>query len=113
MGFEGIDLAAGGPLLLQQSPNDNNTIWGGLPNLANLMGGLLNWARAAVPVIAAIIIVWSIYESWTQNPDRFSWFAALFRALGVGLVAVVAWNAQSIVQWFVNSAPQQQNPPQP
>ncbi|NJM55333.1 MAG: hypothetical protein HC841_04955 [Verrucomicrobiae bacterium] len=54
--------------------------------------------------IAAIILVWSIYENWTQNPDRFSWFAALFKALGVGLVAVVAFNAAQIVGFFITAA---------
>ena len=60
-------------------------MWTGLPDLNALLTPVLTWATAAVATIAAIILVWSIYENWTQNPDRFSWFAALFKALGVGL----------------------------
>jgi alkylhydroperoxidase family enzyme len=65
---------------------------------------VLTWATTAVATIAAIILVWSIYENWTQNPDRFSWFAALFKALRVGLVAVVAFNAAQIVGFFITAA---------
>jgi alkylhydroperoxidase family enzyme len=65
---------------------------------------VLTWATTAVATIAAIILVWSIYENWTQNPDRFSWFSALFKALGVGLVAVVAFNAATIIGFFIGAA---------
>jgi hypothetical protein len=33
---------------------------------------VLTWATAAIAMIAAIILVWSITEIWSQNPDRFS-----------------------------------------
>jgi hypothetical protein len=51
-------------------------------------------------MIAAIILIWSITENWTQNPDRFSRFSALFKALGV--VAVVAFNARGVspIAWM-------------
>jgi hypothetical protein len=45
-------------------------------------------------MIAAIILVWSITENWTQNPDRFSWFSALFKAARCGHVTIVAFNAR-------------------
>jgi alkylhydroperoxidase family enzyme len=79
-------------------------MWTGLPDLNALLTPVLTWATTAVATIAAIILVWSIYENWTQNPDRFSWFAALFKALGVGLVAVVAFNAAQIVGFFITAA---------
>jgi hypothetical protein len=73
----------------------------GLPDLNALLTPVLTWALAGISVIAAIILVWTIYESWTQNPDRFSWFGALFKALSVGLIAAIAWNAQTIINAFV------------
>jgi alkylhydroperoxidase family enzyme len=79
-------------------------MWTGLPDLNALLLPVLTWATAAVATIAAIILVWSIYENWTQNPDRFSWFAALFKALGVGLIAVVAFNAATIIGYFIAAA---------
>src|SRR5919205_986841 len=50
-----------------------------LPDLNALLTPVLTWALAGISVIAAIILVWNIYETWTQNPERFSWFAALFK----------------------------------
>jgi len=79
-------------------------MWTGLPDLNTLLLPVLTWATAAVATIAAIILVWSIYENWTQNPDRFSWFSALFKALGVGMVAVVAFNAAQIIGFFIGAA---------
>lgn len=79
-------------------------MWTGLPDLNALLIPVLTWVTAAVATIAAIILVWSIYENWTQNPDRFSWFSALFKALGVGLVAVVAFNANTIITYFIGAA---------
>ncbi len=79
-------------------------MWTGLPDLNALLLPVLTWATTAVATIAAIILVWSIYENWTQNPDRFSWFSALFKALGVGLVAVVAFNAAAIIGFFIGAA---------
>ena len=79
-------------------------MWTGLPDLNALLLPVLTWATTAVATIAAIILVWSIYENWTQNPDRFSWFSALFKALGVGLVAVVAFNASQIIGFFIGAA---------
>lgn len=79
-------------------------MWTGLPDLNALLTPVLTWATTAVATIAAIILIWSIYENWTQNPDRFSWFSALFKALGVGLVAVVAFNAQRIISYFIGAA---------
>ena len=76
-------------------------MWTGLPDLNGLLTPLLTWATTAIATIAAIILVWSIYENWTQNPDRFSWFAALFKALGIGLVAAVAVNSAQIIGFFV------------
>jgi hypothetical protein len=73
----------------------------GLPDLNALLQPVLTWALAGVAAIAAIILVWNIYESWTQNPERFSWFGALFKALGVGLIAAVAFNAPKIIAVFV------------
>lgn len=84
-------------------------MWTGLPDLNGLLTPVLTWATAAVATIAAIILVWSIYENWTQNPDRFSWFSALFKALGVGLIAVIAFNASSIIGFFLGSG----TPPTP
>jgi alkylhydroperoxidase family enzyme len=80
-----------------------------LPNLSTLLTPVLTWALAGISVIAAIILVWNIYESWTQNPERFSWFAALFKALGVGLIAAIAWNAQAIINTFITGG----TPPTP
>jgi hypothetical protein len=54
-------------------------MWTGLPDLNALLFPVLTWATTAVATIAAIILVWSIYENWTQNPDRFSWFSTLSR----------------------------------
>jgi multisubunit Na+/H+ antiporter MnhB subunit len=78
-------------------------MWGNLPELDTFLGPLLDWALAGVAVIAAIVLVWNIYESWTNNPDRFSWWGAVFKALGVGLVALIAFNARSIIDFFLNS----------
>lgn len=78
-------------------------MWTGLPDLNGLLTPVLTWATTAVATIAAIILVWSIYENWTQNPDRFSWFSALFKALGVGLVAVVAYKAADIIGFFIGA----------
>ena len=72
-----------------------------LPDLNALLTPVLTWALAGISVIAAIILVWNIYETWTQNPERFSWFGALFKALGVGLIAAIAWNAQTIINTFI------------
>ena len=72
----------------------------GLPDLNGLLTPVLTWATTAVATIAAIILIWSIYEEWTRNPDRFSWFAALFKALGVGLVAAIAIKAPAIIAAF-------------
>lgn len=80
-------------------------MWDGLPELNTLLQPLLEWAIAGVAVIAAILLVWNIYESWTQNPERFSWFAAFFKALGVGLVAIVAFNSANIINFFLQAAP--------
>ena len=77
-------------------------MWGGLPALERFLGPLLDWALAGVAVNAAIILVWNIYESWTNNPDRFSWWGAVFKALGVGLVAVIAFNARAIIGFFLS-----------
>ena len=77
-------------------------MWGGLPALESFLDPLLDWALAGVAVIAAIILVWNIYESWTNNPDRFSWWGAAFKALGVGLVALIAFNARQIIDSFIN-----------
>ena len=79
-------------------------MWTGLPDLKALLLPVLTWATTAVATIAALILIWSIYENWTQNPDRFSWFAALFKALGVGLIAVVAFNAVTIINFFISAA---------
>jgi hypothetical protein len=79
-------------------------MWTGLPDLNALLLPVLTWAIMAVAMIAARILIWSIYENWSQNPDRFSWFAALFKALGVGLVAVVAFNAATIIGFFIGTA---------
>lgn len=79
-------------------------MWRGLPDLNALLLPVLTWATTAVAMIAAIILVWSIYENWTQNPDRFSWFSALFESLGVDLVAVVAFNAATIIGFFIGAA---------
>ena len=68
-----------------------------LPNLNTLLTPVLTWALAGISVIAAIILVWNIYETWTQNPDRFSWFAA------------IAWNAQAIINTFITGG----TPPAP
>lgn len=78
-------------------------MWG-LPDLATFLTPILTWALSGVAVIAAIILVWNIYESWTNNPDRFSWWGAVFKALGVGLVAVIAFNAQNIIASFLGGA---------
>jgi hypothetical protein len=75
---------------------------GGLPDLNGLLTPVLTWATTALATIAAIILIWSIYEEWTRNPDRFSWFAALFKALGVGLVAAIAYNAPTIINTFMS-----------
>jgi alkylhydroperoxidase family enzyme len=72
----------------------------GLPDLNALLTPVLTWATAAVATIAAIILVWSIYEEWTRSPERFSWFGALFKALGVGLIAAIAINAPKIIAAF-------------
>jgi alkylhydroperoxidase family enzyme len=72
----------------------------GLPDLNGLLTPVLTWATTAVATIAAIILVWNIYEEWTRNPERFSWFAALFKALGVGLIAAIALNAPTIIAAF-------------
>lgn len=79
-------------------------MWTGLPDLNALLLPVLTWATTAVATIAALILIWSIYENWTQNPDRFSWFSALFKALGVGLIAVVAFNAVTIINFFISAA---------
>lgn len=76
----------------------------GLPPLTQFLTPLLQWATAGVAVIASIILIWSIYDTWTQNPERFSWWGAIFKALGVGLIALVAANAQRIIQAFVGGA---------
>jgi len=80
-------------------------MWGGLPALDTFLRPLLQWALAGVAVIAAIILVWNIYESWTNNPDRFSWWGAVFKALGVGLVALIAVNAEQIIRFFIGGTP--------
>lgn len=91
-----------GPVL-QGTPNQGQGgLWGGLPSLNNLLQPLLTWATSGIATVAAIILVWGIYEQWTQNPERFSWFNAAFRALGVGLVATVAFNASRIINFFLN-----------
>ena len=77
----------------------------GLPDLNALLTPVLTWATAAVATIAAIILVWNIYEEWTRNPDRFSWFGALFKALGVGLIAAIAINAPTIIAAFTGGGP--------
>jgi len=77
----------------------------GLPNLNALLTPVLTWATTAVATIAAIILVWNIYEEWTRNPDRFSWFGALFKALGVGLIAAIAINAPKIIAAFTTTKP--------
>lgn len=77
----------------------------GLPNLNTLLTPVLTWATTAVATIAAIILVWNIYEEWTRNPDRFSWFGALFKALGVGLIAAIAINAPKIIAAFTTTTP--------
>lgn len=79
-------------------------MWG-LPDLATFLQPVLTWALSGVSVIAAIILVWNIYESWTNNPDRFSWWGAVFKALGVGLIAVIAFNAQNIIAAFIGGTP--------
>ena len=81
----------------------------GLPDLNALLQPILTWALAGIAAIASIILVWNIYESWTQNPERFSWFGALFKALGVGLIAAIAWNAQAIINTFITGG----TPPAP
>jgi hypothetical protein len=75
----------------------------GLPDLNALLTPVLTWATTAVATIAAIILVWNIYEEWTRNPDRFSWFGALFKAIGVGLIAAIAINAPTIIAAFTTS----------
>jgi len=75
-------------------------MWGNLPALDTFLRPLLQWALAGVGVIAALILVWNIYESWTNNPDRFSWWGAVFKALGVGLVALIAVRAEQIILFF-------------
>jgi hypothetical protein len=77
----------------------------GLPDLNALLTPVLTWATTAVATIAAIILVWNIYEEWTRNPDRFSWFGALFKALGVGLIAAIAINAPKIIAAFTTIKP--------
>lgn len=77
----------------------------GLPDLNALLTPVLTWATSAIATIAAIILVWNIYETWTQNPERFSWFAALFKALGVGLVAAIAFRAPTIIAFFLGGTP--------
>jgi hypothetical protein len=72
----------------------------GLPDLNALLTPVLTWATTAIATIAAIILVWNIYEEWTRNPDRFSWFGALFKAIGVGLIAAIAINAPTIIAAF-------------
>jgi hypothetical protein len=76
-------------------------MWGGLPPLENFLKPVLEWALAGVAVIAAIILVWNIYDSWANNPERFSWWGAVFKALGVGLVAFIAFNAPQIISFFL------------
>jgi alkylhydroperoxidase family enzyme len=78
-------------------------MWSGLPDLNALLTPVLTWATSAIATIAAIILIWNIYETWTQNPERFSWFAALFKALGVGLIAVIAFQAPAIIAFFLGS----------
>lgn len=73
----------------------------GLPDLNTLLTPVLTWATTALATIAAIILIWNIYEEWTRNPDRFSWFGALFKALGVGLIAAIAYNAPTIISTFI------------
>ena len=73
----------------------------GLPDLNALLQPILTCALAGIEAIASIILVWNIYESWTQNPERFSWFGALFKALTVGLIAAVAFNAPKIIAVFL------------
>lgn len=41
-------------------------MWTVLPDLNALLTPVLIWATAAVATIAAIILVWSIYENWTR-----------------------------------------------
>lgn len=79
-------------------------MWG-LPDLATFLEPILTWALGGVAIIASIILVWNIYESWTNNPDRFSWWGAIFKALGVGLVAVIAFNAPNIIAFFIGGTP--------
>ena len=77
----------------------------GLPDLNALLQPILTWALAGIAAIASIILIWNIYETWTQNPERFSWFGALFKALTVGLIAAIAFNAPRIIAVFLGGAP--------
>jgi hypothetical protein len=77
------------------------TMWDALPDLSTLLAPLIVWLQGAIAVVGGIIGIWVIYDSWTNNPDRFSWFGALFKVIGVGIVVVILYNVPTIIAAFV------------
>lgn len=62
---------------------------------------LLSWITGSVALIGGIVLIWTIYENWSTNPERFSWFEAIFKALGIGLLGLMALRARDIVNSLV------------
>ena len=72
-------------------------MWGNLPEWSVLLGTVILWLRNGILLVGAALLIWSIYNEWTNNPDRFSWMSVIFKAIAFGLVAFVAVNAQTIL----------------
>lgn len=69
----------------------------GWSHFLSMLEPLLQWITGGVAIIGAIVIVWTIYEQWTTNPEGFTWIEAILRTLGIGLLALAVTRVRNIV----------------
>ena len=72
-----------------------------MANYLLILNPLLMPIAVIVPTIAAIALVWSIYQTWADDPQRVTVLGTLTSVIGLGLLALLASRASAIVQYAV------------
>jgi hypothetical protein len=59
--------------------------------------------KPGIVVVAALVCVWTAYKHFAEEGERAGWFNLLLKVTGIALVAVVAYNAETIINGAVGA----------
>lgn len=85
----GVVVAATPTVMFAQTPSF-------LPDLS-FINDLADDLRNLAIGVALVATIWSIYQEWTSNPDRFGWGTAVWRFVTAAIIVAVIWGAETML----------------